>query len=95
MPSSCPNRLAISILKENIKRTAKSRRAFTQAAMISRLADFGMAEIKQALAVDSKIASSTFWMDLVSSQYDGNRHRALISVTFGVFAQWSGVGVVS
>ena len=61
----------------------------------SRLADFEMAEIEQALAVDSKLASSTFWMDLVSSQYDGNRHRALISVTFGVFSQWRGAGVVS
>ncbi|CAI4216032.1 unnamed protein product [Parascedosporium putredinis] len=28
-------------------------------------------------------------------QYKGNRHRALISITLGVFAQWNGVGVVS
>lgn len=59
----------------------------------SPLVDFEMREIEEAIASDAKISSSTSWGDLFNTK--GNRHRALISITLGVFAQWNGVGVVS
>lgn len=59
----------------------------------SPLVEFEMLEIERAIEIDKAANSSTSWMDLISSP--GNRHRTLISVTLGVFAQWNGVGVVS
>ncbi|KAI9167959.1 sugar transporter [Paramyrothecium foliicola] len=59
----------------------------------SLLVDFEMAEIEGAIQADSQAQNSTSWGDLFSTP--GNRHRALISTTLGVFAQWNGVGVVS
>lgn len=59
----------------------------------SPLVDFEMAEIQAAIEADRKAMGSTSWADLFSTP--GNRHRALISITLGLFAQWNGVGVVS
>lgn len=59
----------------------------------SALVNFEMAEIEAAIEADQTALNSTSWMDLFSTK--GNKHRALISITLGVFAQWNGVGVVS
>ncbi|KAH6692488.1 sugar transporter [Plectosphaerella plurivora] len=59
----------------------------------SPLVNFEMAEIEAAIEADQTAARSSSWADLFKGK--GNRHRALISITLGVFAQWNGVGVVS
>ncbi|KAF4976380.1 hypothetical protein FZEAL_6941 [Fusarium zealandicum] len=59
----------------------------------SPLVNFEMAEIEGAIQVERDVTAGTSWMDLIDTK--GNRHRAFISVTLGVFAQWNGVGVVS
>ncbi|KAL1606713.1 hypothetical protein SLS60_004120 [Paraconiothyrium brasiliense] len=59
----------------------------------SLLVDFEMNEMEQSIKADVHNANSTSWLDLFRGK--GNRHRALISTTLGVFAQWNGVGVVS
>ncbi|VUC26053.1 unnamed protein product [Clonostachys rosea] len=59
----------------------------------SALVDFELEEIETAIQAEKDAASSTSWMDLFRTP--GNRHRAAISITLGVFAQWNGVGVVS
>ncbi|CAO2658432.1 Nn.00g061550.m01.CDS01 [Neocucurbitaria sp. VM-36] len=59
----------------------------------SLLVDFEMKEIEHAIKTDQQINANTSWLDLFRGK--GNRHRALISITLGVFAQWNGVGVVS
>ncbi|RMD42580.1 hypothetical protein DV735_g2562, partial [Chaetothyriales sp. CBS 134920] len=59
----------------------------------SALVDFEIAEIERAIEVDNVSLNSSSWGDLFSTK--GNRHRAFISITLGVFAQWNGVGVVS
>lgn len=56
----------------------------------SLLVDFEMSEIEQSIKADVRNAESTSWLDLFRGE--GNRHRALISITLGVFAQWNGVG---
>ncbi len=59
----------------------------------SPLVAFEMAEIEQALALERHISQTTSYLDMIKTK--GNRHRLLISVTLGTFAQWNGVGVVS
>ena len=59
----------------------------------SPLVAFEMAEIEQAIGADSAAAARTSWLDLFSTK--GNRHRAFITITLGIFAQWNGVNVVS
>lgn len=59
----------------------------------SLLVEFEMTEIQRAIEADKMAMSSTSWADLFSTK--GNRHRAFISITLGIFAQWNGVGVVS
>lgn len=59
----------------------------------SPLVDFEMAEVERAIEADRAPYSGSSWMDLISTK--GNRHRAFISATLGIFAQWNGVGVVS
>ncbi|KAM5344155.1 hypothetical protein ACJ41O_012692 [Fusarium nematophilum] len=56
----------------------------------SLLVDFEVTEIERAIEAEMLANNSTSWMDLVSTP--GNRHRAFISVTLGIFAQWNGVG---
>ncbi|KAF3347756.1 hypothetical protein VdG2_03992 [Verticillium dahliae VDG2] len=58
----------------------------------SRLVDFEMAEVANAIKADSNAASTTSWAELFAT--NGNRHRAFISVMLGIFAHWNGVGVV-
>lgn len=59
----------------------------------SALVEFEMAEIERAIQLDTTAEASTSWLDLISTA--GNRRRAFISVSLGIFAQWNGVGVVS
>jgi MFS family permease len=59
----------------------------------SALVEFQMNEIETAIEHDRQISNGTSWMDLISTK--GNRHRAFISATLGVFAQFNGVAVVS
>ncbi|KAG7142268.1 Lactose permease like protein [Verticillium longisporum] len=58
----------------------------------SRLVDFEMAEVANAIKAGSNAASTTSWAELFAT--NGNRHRAFISVMLGIFAHWNGVGVV-
>lgn len=58
----------------------------------SLLVEFEMAEIEKAIQADADASNSTSWGDLFNSK--GNRHRALISISLGISAQWNGVGVV-
>jgi MFS family permease len=76
--------------------TTKAREILTKyhaGGNASPLVDFEMAEIEAAIEADKAAANSSSWGDLFKGK--GNRHRALISMTLGVFAQWNGVGVVS
>ncbi|TEA16386.1 Lactose permease [Colletotrichum sidae] len=57
------------------------------------LVTFEMAEIEEALRAEKEASESTSWSDLWSTP--GNRRRLWISVSLGIFAQWSGNGVVS
>lgn len=59
----------------------------------SALVEFEMAEVQAALAMENALSSETKYSDMWKTK--GNRHRLLISITIGVFAQWNGVGVVS
>lgn len=59
----------------------------------SLLVEFEMNEMEHSIKIDINNAASTTWLDLIRGK--GNRHRAFISVTLGIFAQWNGVGVVS
>ncbi|KAK9453360.1 general substrate transporter [Dipodascopsis uninucleata] len=59
----------------------------------SKLVEFEMDEISRIIALDQTIAKTTSWSNLWSTK--GNRHRLLITVTLGIFAQWSGNGIVS
>ncbi|KAL2669782.1 hypothetical protein Neosp_015227 [[Neocosmospora] mangrovei] len=54
---------------------------------------FEMTEIEATLRAEKEASDSTSWSDLYSTP--GNRHRLFISVSLGIFAQWSGNGVVS
>ncbi|TPX13097.1 uncharacterized protein E0L32_006523 [Thyridium curvatum] len=59
----------------------------------SALVEFEMVEMERAIQADSDHQASTSWMDLIRTP--GNRRRAFITVTIGIYAQWNGVGVVS
>ncbi|KAL3418701.1 sugar transporter [Phlyctema vagabunda] len=59
----------------------------------SALVAFEMAEVEQALEMEAMNHKNASYADMFKTK--GNRHRLLISVTLGVFAQWNGVGVVS
>ncbi|KAL4983599.1 general substrate transporter [Aspergillus falconensis] len=50
-------------------------------------------EIQEAIAAEKESAASSSYLDMVKTP--GNRHRLLITVTLGIFSQWSGNGVVS
>lgn len=52
-----------------------------------------MIEIETTIRAEQDAHSSTSYMDMIKTK--GNRRRLFISVTLGVFAQWSGNGVVS
>jgi hypothetical protein len=52
-----------------------------------------MAEIENTLQLEKNAHSSAGYVDMVKTK--GNRHRLFISISLGIFSQWSGNGVVS
>ncbi|KAL2840405.1 sugar transporter [Aspergillus pseudoustus] len=50
-------------------------------------------EIIHTLRAEHEAKKANSWSDMLKTK--GNRHRTLISITLGIFAQWNGVGVVS
>lgn len=61
--------------------------------MDSPFVDFEMREIETTIRMEQEANKTTSWADLFKTK--GNRHRTLISITLGIFAQWNGSGVVS
>ena len=59
----------------------------------SPLVAFELSEIEQTLELERHAQTTTSYADLVKTK--GNRHRLWITVTLGIFAQWSGNGIVS
>lgn len=59
----------------------------------SPLVCFEVTEIENTLQLEKNAHYSASYMDMVKTK--GNRHRLLISMSLGIFAQWSGNGVVS
>lgn len=59
----------------------------------SRLVEFQMIEVESTLRMEREVSETTSYFDMIKTR--GNRHRLLISVSIGVFAQWNGAGVVS
>jgi sugar porter (SP) family MFS transporter len=59
----------------------------------SPLVAFEMAEIEETLRLEKQFKKEASYLDMFRTK--GNRHRLLISVTLGVFAQWNGVGIIS
>jgi sugar porter (SP) family MFS transporter len=57
------------------------------------LVDYEFREISAAVLTAKNAHASAGYIDMVRTP--GNRHRLLISVTLGFFAQWAGNGVVS
>lgn len=57
------------------------------------LATYEIIEIETTLKTEQEAHASTSYMDMVKTK--GNRRRLFISITLGVFGQWSGNGVVS
>ena len=57
------------------------------------LVEYEMVEISTTLRAEKEAHDSTGYIDMVKTK--GNRRRLFISVTLGIFAQWSGNGVVS
>ncbi|KAJ0267994.1 hypothetical protein COL940_013827 [Colletotrichum noveboracense] len=59
----------------------------------SLLVDFEMAEIERAIEDDKAAGETSSWMEMFKTP--GNRHRAFISITLGLLAQWGGNNLVS
>ena len=59
----------------------------------SPLVEYELEEIRATIAQEQELKATTSYADMLRGK--GNRHRTLISVTIGVFAQWNGVGIVS
>lgn len=57
------------------------------------LVQFELEEIDGTLRLERELSVETSYMDMVRTK--GNRHRTFISVTMGIFSQWSGNGIVS
>lgn len=57
------------------------------------IVEYQMIEIETAISIEKQSQSSTSYADMVKTP--GNRHRLFITVTLGIFSQWSGNGVVS
>ena len=57
------------------------------------LIEYEMVEISTTLRAEKEAHESTSYLDMFKTK--GNRRRLFISVSLGVFAQWSGNGVVS
>jgi MFS family permease len=59
----------------------------------SPLAAFELEEISITISMEKEITKSTSWVDLIRGK--SNKHRAFITITLGIFAQWNGVGIAS
>lgn len=59
----------------------------------SRLVDYEIIEMTSAIKAEKEAQDSTGYMDMTRTP--GNRKRLFISISLGIFAQWSGNGVVS
>ncbi|RFU25407.1 hypothetical protein B7463_g10929, partial [Scytalidium lignicola] len=59
----------------------------------SPLVAFQIDEITENIQRETAAHKSTSYLDMLRTK--GNRHRLLISISIGVFAQWNGVGIVS
>ena len=59
----------------------------------SELVTFEMAEIRNTLQSERELAQTTSYLEMFRTW--GNRWRLLISVSIGIFAQWSGNGIAS
>lgn len=57
------------------------------------LVNFEMIEIENTLRIEREAHETTSYLDMFRTP--GNRHRLFISVSLGIFGQWSGNGVVS
>lgn len=57
------------------------------------LAVYEILEIESTLKAEQDAHDSASYADMVKTK--GNRHRLFISITLGIFGQWSGNGVVS
>jgi MFS family permease len=57
------------------------------------LIHFEVIEIETTLQAKKDAHDSTGYIDMIKTK--GNHHRLFISITLGIFAQWSGNGVVS
>jgi hypothetical protein len=55
----------------------------------STLVAFELEEITSTLALEQQVKAETSYLDMLRTK--GNRHRTLISITIGIFAQWNGV----
>jgi len=61
--------------------------------MLVALVEFEMLEITNAIELEKTINAKTSYADMWKTK--GNRHRLFITLTLGIFSQWSGGGVVS
>lgn len=52
-----------------------------------------LATIEEAIKSEQQALDTSSYADMIKTP--GNRHRLFISITLGIFAQWSGNGVVS
>ncbi|KAI9929387.1 hypothetical protein ASPWEDRAFT_51998 [Aspergillus wentii DTO 134E9] len=59
----------------------------------SPLVDFEFQEISSTLRTEQEASNSGSYLEMV--QTPGNRHRLMISISLGFFAQWVGNGVIS
>ncbi|KAL4915444.1 general substrate transporter [Aspergillus aurantiobrunneus] len=57
------------------------------------LISYEIHEVQAAIAAEKESDTSSSYLDMIKTP--GNRHRLLITVTLGIFSQWSGNGVVS
>ena len=56
----------------------------------SPLVNFEVSEIEATLKSEKQAAASSNYIDMLKTK--GNRHRLLISISLGIFCQWSGNG---
>jgi len=57
------------------------------------LVTFEVTEVEHTLKLEKNAKYSSSYLDMLKTR--GNRHRLFISISLGIFAQWSGNGVVS
>jgi hypothetical protein len=57
------------------------------------LVNYEIIEIVSTLKAEKEANDNSGYLDMIKTK--GNRHRLFISITLGIFAQWSGNGVVS